>query len=248
MNTGFLNQADHRPWPMPDHRWVMRMRWHHLLFMHWPLEPAAIRERVPACLEVDCFEGHAWIGVVPFGMSDVALRSLPPFPGAGTFPEINVRTYVKVNGKPGVYFFSLDAASWLAVKMARVTFRLPYFHASIDQRNEAGSVRYRSRRWNPRNPKASFDARYGPSGPVYRSRPGNLDYWLTERYCLYTVDKAGRAFRGDIHHIPWPIQTAHATVKDNTMLAPLGLRVPDLPPLLHYAHQLDVVAWAIRPA
>src|SRR5437867_5100192 len=129
MERKLLNQTSHRPWPLPSRPWVTTMRWHDLLFLHWPVRPEIIRPLIPNGLELDTFDGAAWIGVVPFRMTGVRLRWLPPLPGISAFPELNVRTYVRVRDRPGVYFFSLDAGSRTAVAMARAWFHLPYFHA-----------------------------------------------------------------------------------------------------------------------
>ncbi len=173
--TGILKTVAHRPWPLPARPWAIEFTWHDLLFAHWPVDPAAVRELVPRQLELDLFDGRAWIGVVPFRMSGVRLRRLPPMPGMAAFPEVNVRTYVRAGGRAGVSFFSLDAASWLACCLAHGWYRLPYFHARMSVRNEDDSVRYESvRREGPR--PAEFRARYGPvSTPRATARqPGAL--------------------------------------------------------------------------
>ena len=235
------------------------MRWHELLFMHWPVPTAALRPFIPAGLELDTFDGSAWLGVVPFRMSGIRRRLLPPIPGTSAFPELNVRTYVTRPGgaSPGVWFLSLDAASRIAVRVARWTFHLPYFdaHMSCTRDPAAGAaggagagVRYRSVRTHRGAPPAAFAARYRPTGDPLRARPGTLEHFLTERYCLYATDPRGRVFRGDIDHIPWPLQPAEAEVEQNSMAEPLGIRLPDAAPLLHYADRLDVVAWDLAPA
>ena len=157
--------------------WVMRMRWVDLLFAHWPMDPAHLRPLIPPGLDLDTFDGRAWLGIVPFGMEDVAPRGLPAPPMLGRFPELNVRTYVTHGGRPGVWFLSLDAASWLTVEGARRWFHLPYVHAAMSMTRQDDSVDYVSRRTDPGVPAASFTARYRPTGPVERaaedrSRPG----------------------------------------------------------------------------
>jgi uncharacterized protein YqjF (DUF2071 family) len=226
----------------------MFMRWVDLLFMHWPVDPANLRPHVPPGLGLETFDGRAWLGVVPFVMTRTRPRGLPPMPGLSTFPELNVRTYVSHGAgerrRPGIWFFSLDAASRLAVRGARATFHLPYFDArmSVD-RGADGWLTYRSTRTHKNAPPAAFDARYRPTGPAVNAARGSFDYWLTERYCLYAADARGRLYRGDIHHGPWPLQPAEADVRTNTMAGQLRLRLPDVPPVLHFAQTQDVRAW-----
>jgi uncharacterized protein len=236
--------TDHRPWPLPDTRWALSQSWHHLLFAHWPVPVEALRPLIPRELELDTFEGQAWLGVVPFDIQDFKLRGVVPLPFMTAFLELNVRTYVTAGGKAGVWFFSLDAASTMAVMGARALYRLPYFNAVMSLRVEGETVTYTSRRTHRSAPPAVFEGSYRPTGPVYRAQPGTLEHWLTERYCLYSVDGRGRLYRGEIHHQPWPLQPAEAHLTTNTMVH--GIQLLDLLPLLHYARRLDVALWAIR--
>lgn len=244
----FLEDTAHRPWPLPRSAWAMRMNWENLLFAHWPAPAAALRPLVPRALKLDTFDGSAWLGVVPFRMSGVRLRGLPAVLGTSAFPELNVRTYVTAEGKPGVWFFSLDAASRIAVRAARPWFHLPYFDARMESGTNGEEVAYSSRRIHRGAAPAEFIARYRSTGGDFRSARGSLEHFLTERYCLYSRDSANaddsRLWRGEIHHQQWPLQPAEAEITHNTMTAPLGLRLPDMPPLLHFARRLDVVAWA----
>jgi len=212
--------------------------------MHWPIPGEVLREHVPAGLELDTFDDRAWIGIVPFKMSGVRLRCLPPVPGASAFPELNVRTYVTAGNKPGVWFFSLDAASALAVAVARRWFFLNYYRAAMQCDAGPNGVAYASVRTHKGAPPAEFTAIYRPAGEVYRAKPGDLDHWLTERYCLYTLGRNHTILRGEIDHEPWPLQPAEAEVLTNTM-SPLPL--PETVPLLHYAHSIDVRIWSLRP-
>jgi uncharacterized protein len=239
-----LSDAGHRPWPLPRGPWVMRMTWHDLLFAHWPLAPEALRPRVPPNLSLDTLDGRAWLAVAPFHMSDVAPRGIPALPGVSAFPELNVRTYVTHAGKPGVLFFSLDAASRLAVEAARLLYRLPYYHAALSVTPDGEGVRYASRRLDRRGAGAEFRGRYAPVGPALRPLPGSLEHFLAERYCLYAPTPGGRLYRAEIHHAPWPLQPASAAIEVNTMAAAAGVQLPAGPPLLHFARRLDVVAWA----
>lgn len=240
-----LSTVAHRPWPLPARPWVISFTWHDLLFAHWPAEPAAIRDVVPRPLELDLFDGHAWIGVIPFRMSGVRLRGLPALPGTASFPEVNVRTYVRAGGRAGVYFFSLDAASWLACRMARAWYRLPYHHARMTVRREDDSVLYESVRREGSQP-AEFRAIYGPLSDPSAARQGSLEHWLVERYCLFTVNARGQVFSGDIHHVPWSLQDAAARIETHTLASAAGICLPDTAPILHFARRLDVVVWPSR--
>ena len=252
--SALLRTTDHRPWPVPSRPWVLRMTWRDLLFLHRPISVEAVRSLVPPELEVDTFEGRAWIGVVPFEMCDVAPRLAPALPGVSRFPELNVRTYVRYrdrNGdeRPGVWFFSLDASSRLSVRTARAFFHLPYFDARMSIERWSDSVHYVSTRTHRGAPAGRFQATYRPVGEPYRSRPGSLDHWLTERYCLYSADRRGRLFRGHIQHAPWPLQPAEVEVECDTMARAAGFDLSmesgtgGEPPVAHYARELPVVAW-----
>ena len=228
---------------MPDGPWIMTQSWHDLLFAHWPVGADALRRLIPPGIELDEFDGQAWVGIVPFHMTNVAPRGVPALPWVSAFPELNVRTYVRVGTKPGVYFFSLDAGNPVAVGIARSMFSLPYYSASIEVSNDAGWVRYASRRTATDGVHAALSARYRPTGPVFAARPGSLDHFLTERYCLYTVTDSFELRRLEIHHPPWPLQTAEATFEVNTMAEAAGIRLPSMAPLLHFAKRQDMVAW-----
>ncbi|MCC7358110.1 MAG: DUF2071 domain-containing protein [Anaerolineales bacterium] len=243
-----LAQTAHRPWPLPAGPWVMTQTWYDLLFAHWPVPVADLRHVVPPQLELDTYEGQAWLGVVPFGMSRVYPRFTFPVPWLSVFLELNVRTYVRVGAKPGVYFFSLDAANPAAVEIARRTYRLPYYNARMSKQADGDWLDYSSYRTHRGAPPAELRARYRPTGEVYLSQPGTLESWLTERYCLYTFGRANTVLRGEIHHAPWPLQPAEAEITANSMAAPHGLTLPDTPPLLHFVRSILTVEWPIGPA
>jgi uncharacterized protein YqjF (DUF2071 family) len=224
----------------------MAQRWNNLLFIHRPAPVEALRALVPAALELDLYEGTPWVSVTPFYLSHLRPRGLPPFPWISEFPELNVRTYVTLGGKPGVYFFSLDAGNPVAVYGARALYRLPYFRASMSVREARdGTIHYRSRRIHGGAPAAELNARYRPAGAVTHSKPGTLDHWLTERYCLYAVDGARRAFRAEIHHHPWPLQPAEVEIDRETMVEAAGLpRLASERQRVAFSRRLDVVVWA----
>jgi len=223
----------------------MAMRWHEVLFAHWPVRPQVLRPLIPPSLELETYEGWAWIGIVPFTMSGVRLRYLPERCSMA-FPELNVRTYVKSPGRSGVWFFSLDAMHRLAVRLARLWYGLPYYEARMTVQADGERLHYQSLRTHRGAPPAEFEATYRPLGAVYQASPGTLEHWLTERYCLYRVDRRGRPGYGEIHHAPWPLQSAVAEIRRNTMTQPLGLALPPQEPVLHFARRLDVVAWNVQ--
>jgi uncharacterized protein YqjF (DUF2071 family) len=238
-----LQSVAHRPWPLPRGPWVMSQTWNNLLFAHLPVPVAQLRSLVPTLLHIDTFNGEAWVAVTPFSIGNLRARFLPPLPPFSSFPELNVRTYVKVEDKPGVFFFSLDAASLAAVMGARALYFLPYFHARMRIRVGADEVRYWSRRLRGR--EARFEARYAPVSPPRNPERGTLEHWLVERYCLYTV-MGGALYRAEIHHLPWPLHDARAHIVENTMAQAAGIDLPDTDPLVHFAQRLRVFVWPLH--
>jgi uncharacterized protein len=239
-------QTAHRPYPLPDGPWIITQSWHDVLFAHWPVGERELREKVPPGLELDLFDGQAWLGIIPFHMTNVAPRGVPALPWVSAFPEINVRTYVRARDHPGVYFFSLDAGNPLAVGAARAMFHLPYFTAAMSVEAQDGEIHYRSERSSPEGAPATFAARYGPVGEAFQAQPETLEDFLAERYCLFTFDTAWQLYRAEIHHPPWSLQTAVAEIEENTMAAAAGLRLPAVAPRLHYSRRQDVVVWPLR--
>jgi uncharacterized protein YqjF (DUF2071 family) len=247
LELGALPPAAHRPWPLPRRPWIMAQTWKRLLFAHWPLPERILRPLVPEALVLQTFDGRAWLGVTPFVVSALRPRTAPMIASL-TFPEINVRTYVTLDDRPGVFFFSLDAGSALAVAGARAVYALPYFRAEFSVTSDGPGVRYRSRRVDRRAPRAEFGAAYRPTGPAIPSTPGSLAHWLTERYCLYAVTRRGRLRGAEIHHPVWPLQPAEAEIDVNRMTDGLGFDLPGSPPILHFAERLDVHVWLPEPA
>jgi uncharacterized protein YqjF (DUF2071 family) len=244
-NYDILDDTSHRPWPMPASPWIMTQSWHDLLFAHWPIDAGRIRAQVPRAFELDLFDGQAWLAVVPFRMSNVAPRGVPAMPWVSAFPELNVRTYVRAGGKPGVYFFSLDAGNPVAVGVARKLVHLPYYSAAMRVGERDGWIRYDSRRTSSSAPPAEFVGNYRPIGNATPPQRGTLEYFLTERYCLYTTDTANYPYRLEIHHPSWPLQQAEWDVSVNTMVEAAGFTLPDTEPLLHFARRQDVVTWGL---
>jgi hypothetical protein len=228
--------------PVPQRPWVLKQSWNDLLFAHWPVAQDRLRELVPRYLELDTYESQAWVSVTPFRLTDMSPRGLPALPWISSFNEINVRTYVTYEGVPGIYFFSLDADSVIAVKGARAVFHLPYFLAEMTSGVSQSRLAFASRRSS--EDLAEFQAEFGPVGPPFAPAPGTLDHWLTERYCLYTHSSRSHVYRVSIDHEPWQLHEAEADITTNTMAERAAIRLPSIAPLLHFAHRQDVVTWA----
>jgi uncharacterized protein YqjF (DUF2071 family) len=223
------------------------MSWRDLAFLHWPVPKNLLESGLPRGLELDTFEGEAWLGIVPFRMADVRARLLPPVPTLANFAELNVRTYVVVGGKPGVWFYSLDADSFLAVRAARLGFHLPYLDARMAVARDGGVVSYRSERTHRGAPEARLVARYRGTGNRAGAVRGSLEHWLTERYCLYAADEKGKLFRGEIHHRKWPLEEGEVELERVDMTRLVGTSLPDSRPLVHVSERIDVIAWWLEP-
>jgi uncharacterized protein len=223
--------------------WIQAQTWLNLLFAHWAVPEARIRQVVPPALPIDTFDGCAWVGVTPFEITGLRMRGAPPLPRISRFAETNVRTYVTVGGRPGIHFLSLDAASALAVVAARAMYRLPYFRARATIDRSGNEIAYAIRRVGQ---DAALRARYGPDGAAFRARPGTVEHFLAERYSLYTVS-LGCVLRADIDHPPWSLQTAHAHIAESTIAGAAGVALPAGRPLLHFAARQDVVIGPPRP-
>ena len=240
-----LASIEHRPWSLPPRPWMMGQTWKDLLFAHWAVPAEKIDRLLPDPLRPHLYEGSAWLGITPFVVSGLRLRGVAPLPWLSWFPELNVRTYVEVDGKAGIYFFSLDTARRPAVFAARRGYRLPYYHARMRAERAAMGIRFDSTRVDVDGPAAEFHATYRSSG-IKAHDP--LARWLAERYCLYVVAaQHGAVLRGEIHHPPWPLEEAEGELAAQGMATPLGLRLEG-PPLLHYSARQDVVLWALAPA
>jgi uncharacterized protein len=223
-----LEDVRHRPWPLSTRTWVIGQTWRRLLFAHWPVARDVLRLHVPEPLVIEERDGFAWITLAVFRVDHLRLHGLPPLPALSRFQELNCRTYVRQGGRPGVWFFSLDASSPLAVEAARLTYHLPYRHAAFDVRGERVAV------WSP---GATLRAEYRGLGEPAAAQPGTLEQFLVERYCLYA---AHGTLRADIHHAAWPLQAAEASVEVDG-IAPVPLEGE---PIFHYVGRQDAVIWA----
>jgi uncharacterized protein len=234
----------------------MTQRWNDLLFAHWPVAATQVAALLPEGLQVDTYQGSAWLGVVPFWMDRIKLRGMPSLPGGRSFPELNLRTYVRepYSGVRGVYFLSLDARNLLAVGIARAFYHLPYCWAEMQlkQRSEREFDFYSRRYWTKQ--PVIFKARYrglGPTRKLAESRSGSLEYFLTERYCLFSQNRAGQVIRANVHHVPWPLEEAEAEIERNDLANGFGIDLPNIEPVLHYSRRLAVYLWPaelVRPA
>lgn len=227
---------------------VMQMNWLDLCFLHWPVSVASLREQIPPALEIDTFDGQAWLALVPFTMTGVKPAGFPDIPGLSAFPEFNVRTYVRDRESAGVWFFSLDAGHPLAVRAARQFFHLPYFDATFERSWQRGWCHYRVRRTHRGYPAVHFEGRFRPIGEVFHSQPGSLEEFLTERYWLFSADRRGRLYRARVHHPRWPLQRAECELESHTMEAPIGLRFTQPPPSVLFASVLKTSAQLLEPA
>jgi uncharacterized protein YqjF (DUF2071 family) len=223
----------------------MHQNWGKLLFMHWPLESSQLRSLIPADLEIDTFDELAWIAIVPFTMWDI--RAFPPFvppvPGLNAMHELNVRTYVHLNGTPGVWFFSLDCNNAAAVFGARTFYYLPYYNAELTLNQSENKIEYKCDRTD--TPVATFQATWNIGRTLPISEPDSLEFFLTERYCLFSKHK-GHLYQSRIYHPPWPLQTATLDGHSSTMIEVLGLPEPSGGPILHYAEELSVEIWPLH--
>lgn len=231
---------------------VMKQRWSQLLFAHWEVDAAALAKKLPPGLTLDTFEGRAFVGVVPFTMSGVRPLYLPAVRALSDFHETNVRTYVHREGRdPGVWFFSLDAANAVAVKLARAWFKLPYHYARMQlevtrEPGDALSAYYRTTREWPGPLPGRLEARYDVRAPVRPAEPGTLEHFLAERYVLYAY-KNEALYLGRVHHAPYPLRVAELRSLDEDLLAAAGLARPDAPPsLVHYAEEVSVDVYALE--
>ncbi|HWI39863.1 MAG TPA: DUF2071 domain-containing protein [Verrucomicrobiae bacterium] len=211
---------------------LMYQTWGKLLFLNWRIPAPLIRRLVPPRLEIDTDrEGSAWITLTPFTMWNIRPPFLPPLPFASSSHELNVRTYVHLDGVPGVWFLSLEASNPLAVAAARLAFGLPYYRASMELAEEGEEVRYRSVRKHRGGARADFSAEWRGGDPLPQAAPGTLEFFLVERYCLYTV-RGGTLYRSRIHHPPWPLRQASLRCLRTNMIESHGLPTPEEEPLL----------------
>ncbi len=251
----FMPRRSHQPRPLPSGHWLLKQRWNDMLFANWPVAASLLAPLIPEGLQVDIFQGSAWLGVMPFWMEQIKVRGLPTLPGARSFPQLSLRTYVRdpQTGTPGLSFLSLEASNPLAAMVGRAFYRLPYHWAEmhLEKRSEREFEFYSRRRLAQR--PVVFNARYrglGPSPRLMESRVGSIEYFLMERYCLYSSNRDGQAIKANLHHESWPLEEAEAEIEQNDLAAAFGIELPDVEPVLHYARRLAVYVWPselVRP-
>jgi hypothetical protein len=251
----FQIRTSHRPRPLPSGRWAMTQRWNDMLFAHWPVPAQALTPRLPQELQVDTFQGTAWLGVAPFWMDRIKIRGVPPIPGARSFPALSLRTYVRDQrtGVAGMYFFSLDVSNLLAVGVGKAFYHLPFHWAQMDLEQRADREFSFSSRRRLSNWPVAFRARYRGLGPTHKlaeSRCGTLENFLMERPCLFGRNQSGQTIRASLHHVPWPLEEAEAEIEQNDLAAAIGICLPEQKPVLYYSRRLAVYIWPaelVRP-
>jgi len=235
-----VDETTHRAWPLPSRRWVMGQTWESLVFAHWRVAVDELRPYIPADLEIEEFDGSAWLGIVPFRITGLRARGMVPLPGLSAFNELNVRTYVRAaDGKPGVWFFSLEATSRLAVRAARRQYRLPYFDAQIALQDDGRRIDVACSRRGEAG--KDFSGAFRAAAEPAVSPVDSLEFFLVERYCLYT-EGGGALWRAEIHHAPWVVGAGEAEIGLNS-IAPLSLSGAAL---CHIAERQDVVVWPLE--
>lgn len=228
------------PVPTPRGDWIMGQGWRDLLFVSWPVPVESVRSFIPGSVEIDTLDGSAWLSVVPFWMDRARFRGLPPIPFISSFPEVNVRTYVRSGEHLAVWFLSLDTQSHINVFLARHAFHLPYFYADVEMDRGGDAIRFRSVR---RDDEARFEVSYRPEGEEFTPKEGSLEHFLTERYSMVCADEDGDVYRGDIQHAPWRLRNVSWTPRAMDLVAACGIDVAG-DPVVFYAETTDVALWA----
>lgn len=218
-----LEKTEHRPWPLPEGPWVQKHTWCNILFAHWAVPVEVVRPLVPQKLELDTWAGTARFAITPFCISGARLRGTPAVPFLSTFPEVDVRTYVRLDGKPRVFYFSLEAPNPVLTAAARLVYHMPYVEAEVTSEVEGESIRLRSCRTGRNGMAAEWEASYRPVSKPFEAKPGTLEYFLIERWALYTIDAKRGIRRAEIHRLPWPLQEAQAEIRNNTMAEANGI-------------------------
>ncbi|MBY0120970.1 YqjF family protein [Bacillus sp. S/N-304-OC-R1] len=240
-----IHETEHRPYPLSSGKWIMRQAWRHILFIHLPISPERIRNYIHPSLQLDTFDELAWISIVIFKMEGIYPRGFPFISITSPFPEINVRTYVKWKGKPGVHFLSLDVGDWASFTLAKKWYHLPYHSANISLKQRKNTFYFESlRRKSELNP-ILCNGIYTPNVNTFTPGKETLEHWLTERYCFYSTDHRGHIYAGEIHHPPWALQEAKIEIFENTMLAPYNIEISEQP-IVHFSEGIDSLFWNIK--
>lgn len=243
MNFAFIDNTAHRPYPLPSSKWIMRQNWRNVLFLHWPVELRSLRLFIPSALEIDTFDGVAWLGVVLLETVGTYARGLPFVSIAPTFQGVNVRTYVRYKNKPGLYFLSLDANHWSTYTVARKWFRLPYYPAQITIEEKERGFDFQSTR---KGTRVSFEGSHTPIRGSKTTEKGTLEHWLTERYCQYSTMNDRDMYSSEILHAPWSLQPVNVEIRKNTLFLPYHLNFLNLDPISHFSTGVDALMWNIK--
>ena len=239
-------RTDHLPFPMPERKHSLEQNWVSLTFMHWEVDPDILRAHVPEDLEIDLFDGKAYIGIIPFRMEKVRPRKLPSVPLISNFPEFNIRAYVTSNGKSGVYFLTLDAQSYITCLYAPFAYSLPYKYAkcNLERNNQNGFIWHSKRR----SDGLSLRGQSFPNGPILEAEKNSLEEFLFERYCLYVKHK-GKTCRAYTYHEPWKYRVGDAELIENTLTDSYNLGINNIlkPDLVHLSEGVEVLTWKIEP-
>lgn len=232
--------------PFQKPGWIMTQTWEHLLFIHWAVSPDVLRSLIPNELEIDTYDGMAWIGILPFLLTGVRIRRMPTVPFTSTFPEINVRTYVKTKQKSGIYFLSLDASNPLVTGIAKRWYRLPYFLADMQFTRTKEGIAFASQRVRAKEEPVIFSGSYQPIRQPIQAKHGTLEHWLTERYTLFCqCSSSRRIFFADVYHEPWALQQVDARIRENTMTTGLSIPLGEQPDVMFYARGVQSYVWPI---
>ena len=242
---GALREDDHLPFPIPSRSFAISQEWRDLTFMHWKVDPKRLQKHLPDGLEIDFFDGEAYVGVIPFMMKNVHPKGLVPLPGISTFAEFNVRTYVVKDGQHGVFFLTLDAKSLVTCLYANRAYGLAYRYAKARVKRHGDALTWTSRRSSD---GAELIGSSMPNGPLQSAAAGSLEHFLFERYCLYT-EHNGCLRRGYVHHQPWRFQQVEVSLEANSLLESYGLGLDVLSPdVVHSSDGLTVKTWSIELA
>lgn len=236
-----LMEQEHRPYQLPDSPWVSTQKWEDVLFLHWPVSPKELRPHIPPCLHLDLYDDAAWLGIVFFQVKGMRPRALPSVPCISSYLQLNVRTYTTYMGKPGIYFISLDVNSRLASILARAVYSLPFRAANMKidkQGNEINMVSVMDHSYR----KEGFSCGFTPVSPAFYAKVDSFDYWLLERYCLWSL-KRGNLFRTDIHHTKWSLQKAEVIIRSNSMASFLPRKSFLDDPIVHYSALKHALFW-----
>ncbi|TSJ46621.1 YqjF family protein [Fluviicola chungangensis] len=231
-----FQSVSHRPWPIPTKSWSYYQEWNHALFLHWKVEPGLLEPFIPKGLELDTYEGEAWISLVAFTMEKIRPKNLPAFSPVSNFHEINIRTYVTHNNKPGVYFLNIEAQKLVSAKLSKLLSGLPYEKAKMIRIQKNIFQEYTS---NLKKKGFRFSAKYTVSNkPVPKTE---LDLWLTERYCLY-LDRGLKTYMYEIHHLPWELLEVEMNeIQTTYRFGEIDLK--NKPDRVHYSPGVKVLAW-----